>query len=179
MSLQSTALGGDGNDGPREGTPTHGSRTMVIEQVASAEAPPPAADEEPAQEDPAVVGHIDLRGGPLFVGHVTWDESVVDNEGLGRKKSKICCIYRKARDWDESDSDSSDFSSDDDSDSDDSDSGHGSPSNDHEHHHSCRHHRGLPGPNAYERQPRYKKRAGPPPPSAGPSGGGDAAPSEP
>ncbi|CCI74102.1 ECU05_0185 [Encephalitozoon cuniculi GB-M1] len=25
--------------------------------------------------------------------HVTWTEETVDNEGLGKKKSKICCIY--------------------------------------------------------------------------------------
>ncbi|GAA97217.1 uncharacterized protein L969DRAFT_155975 [Mixia osmundae IAM 14324] len=32
---------------------------------------------------------------------VKWDEEVVDNEGLGRKKSKICCIYSKPRKWDD------------------------------------------------------------------------------
>lgn len=25
--------------------------------------------------------------------HVTWTEETVDNEGMGRKKSNICCIY--------------------------------------------------------------------------------------
>ena len=28
---------------------------------------------------------------------VSWTEDTVDNEALGRKKSKCCCIYRKPR----------------------------------------------------------------------------------
>uniref|UniRef100_A0A0K0EY87 E3 ubiquitin-protein ligase PPP1R11 n=1 Tax=Strongyloides venezuelensis TaxID=75913 RepID=A0A0K0EY87_STRVS len=32
--------------------------------------------------------------------HVTWDESVIDNEHLGRKKSNCCCIYVPPREWD-------------------------------------------------------------------------------
>ena len=40
--------------------------------------------------------------------HVTFDSTAVDNENLGKKKSKICCIYRKPHDVDvSSDSDSS------------------------------------------------------------------------
>jgi len=42
---------------------------------------------------------------------VQWTEDVVDNEGAGRKKSKICCIYHKPRAFDES-SDESDSSGD-------------------------------------------------------------------
>ena len=38
---------------------------------------------------------------------VTFDDSVVDNEHLGKKKSKICCIYRKPYDPNESSSDES------------------------------------------------------------------------
>lgn len=50
---------------------------------------------------------------------IQWATSVIDNEGLGRKKSKVCCIYHKPRavgesSSDESSSDSSDSSSDDD-----------------------------------------------------------------
>ena len=37
--------------------------------------------------------------------HVTWDESVIDNEFMNKKKSNKCCIYHKPRRWDESDSD--------------------------------------------------------------------------
>ncbi|CAI2385012.1 unnamed protein product [Moneuplotes crassus] len=28
---------------------------------------------------------------------VKWDENVIDNENMGKKKSKICCIYRPRR----------------------------------------------------------------------------------
>ena len=54
--------------------------------------------------------------------HVTWDESTVDNEGLGRKSSKRCCIFHKPREFGESSSESEIDDSDDDSDTDDSSS---------------------------------------------------------
>ena len=44
---------------------------------------------------------------------VRWDESVVDNEGMGRKSSKRCCIFHKQRAFDESSTDSSDEEDDD------------------------------------------------------------------
>merc|ERR1711988_105706 len=38
---------------------------------------------------------------------ITWTEDTVDNEGLGKKKSKCCCQYQKPRaDLEESSSDS-------------------------------------------------------------------------
>jgi len=37
---------------------------------------------------------------------------VVDNEGMGRKSSKRCCIFHKQRDFGESSTDSSDYDSD-------------------------------------------------------------------
>ncbi|PGH28636.1 hypothetical protein GX50_08621 [[Emmonsia] crescens] len=49
---------------------------------------------------------------------IRWAEDVVDNEGLGRKSSKVCCIYHKARPVGESSSESSSDSSSDSSDSD-------------------------------------------------------------
>ena len=52
------------------------------------------------------------------------DETVQDNEGLGRKSSKRCCIFHKQRPFGESSTESSD-----DSDSDSSSDGGGSPSN--------------------------------------------------
>ncbi|KXS09324.1 hypothetical protein M427DRAFT_64293 [Gonapodya prolifera JEL478] len=59
--------------------------------------------------------------------NVRWDQKVKDNEGMGRKKSKICCIYHPAWTPDQgSDTESS--------------SGEDDPSK----------------PNAYERQPKYK-----------------------
>ncbi|EEH05988.1 hypothetical protein HCBG_05304 [Histoplasma capsulatum G186AR] len=49
---------------------------------------------------------------------IRWAEDVVDNEGLGRKSSKVCCIYHKARPVGESSSESSSDSSSDSGDSD-------------------------------------------------------------
>jgi len=43
---------------------------------------------------------------------VTWDQNVIDNEGLGRKSSKRCCIFHKARPFGESSTDTSDYDSD-------------------------------------------------------------------
>lgn len=40
--------------------------------------------------------------------NVTWDTSTIDNEGLGRKSSKRCCIFHKPRDFGESSSESDD-----------------------------------------------------------------------
>ncbi|CAI2348938.1 unnamed protein product [Caenorhabditis sp. 36 PRJEB53466] len=38
--------------------------------------------------------------------HVVWATETVDNEGMGKKKSKCCCIYKKPKNWQDSDSDS-------------------------------------------------------------------------
>ncbi|CAH6720186.1 type 1 phosphatases regulator Ypi1p [[Candida] jaroonii] len=64
---------------------------------------------------------------------VKWTEETVDNENMGKKKTKICCIYHPADGAEscsssESESDASDFEGD-----------------------------GDAGPNAYEKQPQYKK----------------------
>ncbi|XP_064396324.1 E3 ubiquitin-protein ligase PPP1R11-like [Halichondria panicea] len=37
---------------------------------------------------------------------VKWEEGVVDNELMGKKKSKCCCIYNKPHKFGESDSES-------------------------------------------------------------------------
>ncbi|TQB68005.1 Type 1 phosphatases regulator ypi1 [Monascus purpureus] len=52
--------------------------------------------------------------------HIRWSEDVIDNEGKGKKSSKVCCIYHKSHPVGESssESDSSDSDSDDLSDSD-------------------------------------------------------------
>ncbi|KAK1674443.1 phosphatase inhibitor-domain-containing protein [Colletotrichum godetiae] len=54
---------------------------------------------------------------------VRWAEDVVDNEGLGRKSSKVCCIYHRPKGVDESSDESCSDSSDDSSDSDADDNG--------------------------------------------------------
>jgi Protein phosphatase inhibitor len=43
---------------------------------------------------------------------VHWDENVLDNEGLGRKSSKRCCIFHRQRSFGESSTDSSDYDTD-------------------------------------------------------------------
>lgn len=109
-------------------------------------------------------GTLRLRGGPVEDRRVRWGADVIDNEGLGRKKSKVCCIYHRPRAYDESSSDDSDSSSDDDSDASDDrhgkDCGHG--------HGSMRNSRSKgkgktskrgPSPNAYEKMPKTKKKA--------------------
>ncbi|KAL7746391.1 hypothetical protein RI367_008234 [Sorochytrium milnesiophthora] len=104
-------------------TPSHGSRTLVLNAT---EAVHQEGDDHDGRGEPSgapiIAGSIELRGGALEGRSVSWGESVVDNEGLGRKKSKICCIFRKQRTFGESSSES-DSSSDDDDDDDDSDSG--------------------------------------------------------
>lgn len=68
---------------------------------------------------PAAPAILRLRGAHIpSANHVAWAEGVVDNEGLGRKSSKVCCIYHAPKAVGES-SDESDSSS---SSSDDSDS---------------------------------------------------------
>ncbi|CAD6447331.1 ac3f78c5-1ce7-4abb-b5da-2deffa938671 [Sclerotinia trifoliorum] len=99
---------------------------------------------------------------------IQWAEDVVDNEGLGRKKSKVCCIYHAPRPIDESSDESSSDS--DDSSSDDDDGGakpSGGNGDKHDHGDECAHGHGhgkgkgkgkerKRSPNAYERQPNYK-----------------------
>mmetsp|Transcript_31334 Transcript_31334/g.23281 ORF Transcript_31334/g.23281 Transcript_31334/m.23281 type:complete len:99 (-) Transcript_31334:53-349(-) len=39
---------------------------------------------------------------------ITWTEDTIDNEHLGRKSSKRCCIFHKKKHFGESDSDETD-----------------------------------------------------------------------
>ncbi|KAK0104020.1 Type 1 phosphatases regulator ypi1 [Cadophora gregata f. sp. sojae] len=74
---------------------------------------------------------LHLRGAPLDSERgstrrrIKWAEDVVDNEGLGRKKSKVCCIYHAPKGIDESSDESS--SSDSGSESDSGDDGSARP----------------------------------------------------
>jgi protein phosphatase 1 regulatory subunit 11 len=107
---------------------------------------------------------------------------VVDNEGLGRKSSKVCCIYHKPREFGESSSEEDSSDSDVSSSDDDRDAsqgrergrGKGRNGHDHEHGEECVHGHsqgegggngntdGTAGrrtsPNAYEKMPRAKTR---------------------
>eukprot|EP00980_Cylindrotheca_fusiformis_P006478 scaffold1377_cov126-Cylindrotheca_fusiformis.AAC.23 len=60
--------------------------------------------ETPPQNQTDEVLQLTLQARPS----VTWNEDVVDNEGLGRKSSKRCCIFHKQREFGESSTDSSD-----------------------------------------------------------------------
>ncbi|KAG6613462.1 uncharacterized protein IUM83_04419 [Phytophthora cinnamomi] len=91
----------------------------------------------PAPTDTAPVYRMELQPRP----HVTFDESVVDNEHLGRKRSNKCCIFHKKREFGESSSESGE-------DSDDSSSG---GEHQHQHAHDCKH-------KARRRRTRPKKR---------------------
>jgi protein phosphatase 1 regulatory subunit 11 len=48
-------------------------------------------------ETTSVVGSIPLQGQEQERPRVSWDSNVVDNEFLGKKSSKICCIYHKPK----------------------------------------------------------------------------------
>ncbi|KAJ1833807.1 Type 1 phosphatases regulator ypi1 [Coemansia sp. RSA 2711] len=98
---------------------SHGSRTVVADAAPTPPPPPPA-------------GILHLRAAasrPQPAPRVQWADDTVDNEHLGRKRSKVCCIYHRQRRFDESGSDSECDSA---SDSD--------------------------GPNAYERMPHARRR---------------------
>ncbi|KIY44182.1 hypothetical protein FISHEDRAFT_78094 [Fistulina hepatica ATCC 64428] len=116
----------------RSRSPNDGSATMTL-------TPPDTVDDGNGNRG---LGVLRLRGAHRSGqrDHITWAENVVDNEGCGRKKSKICCIYHKPRTFDQSSSDDSTS----DSDSDDSDSGRARPSGrfqryTHDNRHSARH----------------------------------------
>jgi protein phosphatase 1 regulatory subunit 11 len=95
---------------PNTANASDGSRTITIHDSQPRE-------EEPEDSDSGGVegsaGTLRLRGGPRKKSKrkVVWDDDVVDNEGCGRKSSKICCIYHKPKQFDES-SDESDTDSD-------------------------------------------------------------------
>ncbi|CAL5017933.1 unnamed protein product [Urochloa decumbens] len=71
-----------------------GSVTVTVDPSPSSSAPPPA----PAE---AVVLRLKRRAKKK----VSWKEGTVDNEGLGRKSSKKCCIFHKEVPFDEDCSD--------------------------------------------------------------------------
>lgn len=129
-------------------------------------------------------GVLRLRAEPAERRRIQWAEDVIDNEGMGKKSSKVCCIYHKPRAADESSDDDSSDSSSSDSDSDsEPDNSTARPSGraggqrgrrPHDHDHGdCEHDhdesegaggpqkrsrpRRKPSPNAYEKMPKNKK----------------------
>lgn len=113
---------------------SHSSRTQTI--TADEAQPDPGSSSTPQPDQGAPVGSLRLRGRAMPGQRVQWAQETIDNEGLGRKKSKsarprpdsranrcqgaderlhghartVCCIYHKPKAFDES-SDESDSSS--------------------------------------------------------------------
>lgn len=125
-------------------TPTSGSQTITT---------------DPTQQPSAT---LRLRGASPSTSsgrRIQWAEDVIDNEGMGKKSSKVCCIYHKPHEPGDSDSSSDSDTSDSDSEPDLSRArkagtgkkrGRGSKKDGED--------KGerKPSPNAYERQPKYK-----------------------
>lgn len=157
----------------RTATPSNGSRTIEVRP-------------QPVLRLSAPSGVLRLRAEPTEQRHIQWAEDVVDNEGMGKKSSKVCCIYHKPRAADESSDDDSSDSSSSDSDSDsEPDNSTARPAgraggprgrrpHEHDHdqdHDGCDHDhdadsskppkrtrpRRKPSPNAYEKMPKNKK----------------------
>ncbi|KZS92529.1 hypothetical protein SISNIDRAFT_117348 [Sistotremastrum niveocremeum HHB9708] len=110
---------------PQTSAPSDGSRTITVHEFEQGNGGPEGAS---GSSGPSVGvlrlrGHASRRQGP----RVAWKAEVIDNEGMGKKKSKICCIYHKPKRFDES-SDESDTDTE-------SDSSHGR-CNHRQHHHS-------------------------------------------
>ncbi|KAH6913614.1 type 1 phosphatases regulator YPI1 [Coprinopsis sp. MPI-PUGE-AT-0042] len=161
--MSRTALAGR----PSTSAPGDGSRTITITNDPTKEEGDDDDRERPDGEGPSVPT-LRLRGARTREApKVTWDEDVVDNEGMGKKKSKICCIFHPTREFGESSGSDSDSDSDDSScdghnhDRDRAQPSGGSNSN-----------QAQPGPsskvheccssddekNAYERMPKHKKK---------------------
>mmetsp|Transcript_2051 Transcript_2051/g.7352 ORF Transcript_2051/g.7352 Transcript_2051/m.7352 type:complete len:156 (-) Transcript_2051:157-624(-) len=76
-----------------------GSATTTVQEPAGQGAERAVA---PATE------HISLRLAPRRRRQVSFSQDTVDNEHMGRRSSKSCCVFHKPRRFDESDSDDSD-----------------------------------------------------------------------
>ena len=76
---------------PSTGTPNDGSRTITIRDSQPREEGDEGADNvnsDGVDQTGRDVGVLRLRGGPSNQPRVSWKEDVVDNEGMGNKKSK-------------------------------------------------------------------------------------------
>lgn len=79
--------------------------------AATASATTTTTVEEPSQSNTVINGHPEnLATATIRLKKrrkkVAWRSDTVDNEGLGKKSSKCCCIYRKPHQFNESSSDS-------------------------------------------------------------------------
>lgn len=83
-----------------------GSRTITLQETN------PENNANPSLQDTPPVGVLQLRATGNTSRRVVWSEETIDNEGMGKKKSKICCIYHKPKAFDESSDESSGSDSD-------------------------------------------------------------------
>jgi len=116
---------------PTTSAPSDGSRTITLldSQPREEDDREESSSSHDERDGEYTIGVLRLRGGPSTRGRVRWAGDTVDNEGMGKKKSKICCIYHKPKRFDESsDEDSSSSDSD-------SDSHSGCDHHDHSHNH--------------------------------------------
>lgn len=125
-SISTTTLAGSATmstSAPSQLPAEYSSRTLTI-------TPTPTPEAGPSNPDPSNGGGppnvrvLRLRGGPNRRQKVVWSEETVDNEGMGKKRSKspfrlhlrpdmtdesdlVCCIYHRPKAYDESSSESS------------------------------------------------------------------------
>lgn len=98
--------------------------------------------------DPSFQGVIKKRNREKKKGtNVTWDEQVVDNENLNKKKSKVCCIFHPQRSFEEELEEDKKEEEHPESDNDSSDSDESGDEGD------------KAKPNAYEHQPPYENQS--------------------
>ncbi|KAK3690665.1 Type 1 phosphatases regulator ypi1 [Vermiconidia calcicola] len=81
-----------GSSGTATPTATHGSQT-ILSTDAGPSIPIPALRLRAEQPEPRR--------------RIQWAQDVVDNEGMGKKSSKVCCIYHKPHEPGDSDEDES------------------------------------------------------------------------
>lgn len=146
----------------RTATPTSGSQTIT--------------QSGPSSQQPSATLHLRASAEPEedSSSHVRWAEDVVDNEGMGKKSSKVCCIYHKPHEPGDSDDESSSSEEDSDSEPDLSRAqragggkGKGRRGHDHDRDHGEGAGSGKgkgkgrdrkPSPNAYERVPKHGRK---------------------
>mmetsp|Transcript_39990 Transcript_39990/g.48747 ORF Transcript_39990/g.48747 Transcript_39990/m.48747 type:complete len:171 (-) Transcript_39990:108-620(-) len=102
VDVPSTNSVTDGND--RRGS-NHASNSYEIQSRIGTVTITEELEQQqhPAGVDDNVTIPLVLRPRPS----VTWDEAVLNNEGLNRRSSKRCCIFHKKREFGESSTDSS------------------------------------------------------------------------
>ncbi|KAF2840830.1 hypothetical protein M501DRAFT_903373, partial [Patellaria atrata CBS 101060] len=141
------------------------SPTTVSQSAAAPSRTMLATQAGPSRTTTATSTTLRLRAERTNQRHISWADDVVDNEGMGKKSSKVCCIYHKPHSVEESSDDSSDSSSSDsgsDSEPDNSTARPAGGSRNGRHIHSHSHGHGghgtgkarRPSPNAYERVPK-------------------------